>query len=260
MKLAHGRLALLAIAVAMAACPAPAASPAAPSRGQELLASAGEQGKFAFILFHKEKNAAGDAYARALDEMVAARPADTTWLAVNTSHPAEKALIDRFEVSRAPMPMVLAVAPNGAVTSVYTEKVTVDDLAGAIVSPCLAHCMKSMQDGKLVLLWVHPEGGQDLPPSVRGFTADAKYGKQTVVVTLLASQPAEAQFLADLEVDPATAGEAVLMAPPGVVVGKFGPRAAKAQMVTALKAASTSCPEGCNCQKCRKPQQGARTP
>ena len=41
-------------------------------------------------------------------------------IAIEASDPSEKAVVERFGTSRAPMPLVLAVAPCGAVTKAFT--------------------------------------------------------------------------------------------------------------------------------------------
>ena len=56
------------------------------------------------------------------------------------------------------MPLVLAVAPNGAITGGFPLKLTEQDVAGAFVSPGTAGCLKAMQARKLVLLCVLPAG------------------------------------------------------------------------------------------------------
>src|SRR5208283_2699955 len=59
-------------------------------------------------------------------------------------------------LSRAPMPLVLAVAPNGAVTGAIPLKLTEAQVGQAFVSPIAAQCLKAVQSRKLVLLCVQP--------------------------------------------------------------------------------------------------------
>ena len=50
--------------------------------------------------------------------------------------------MDKFGVSRAPMPLVLALAPNGAITKGFPIKFDEKQLREGFVSPCTAKCLK----------------------------------------------------------------------------------------------------------------------
>jgi hypothetical protein len=163
---------------------------------------------------------------------------------VLATDPAEKGLIDRYGLSRAPLPLGLALAPNGAVTGAFALKLTEKDVAGAFVSPGAAACLKAVQARKLVLLCVQASESAKLPAGVRDFKADANYGPATEVVTLRADDPHEAAFLQALQVKPAGATVTVFLAPPGRQLGTFHGAVTKPQLVEKLNAASQCCPGG----------------
>ena len=52
------------------------------------------------------------------------------------------------------MPLVLAVAPNGAVTGGFPTTFEKQQLVDAIATPSTQKCLKALQDGKLVFLCV----------------------------------------------------------------------------------------------------------
>jgi hypothetical protein len=95
---------------------------------------------YLFILFWKEDNTATRMMRQTLDGAVAHQGERATWVAVQTSDAAEKSVVDQFGVSRARLPLVLAVAPNGAVTAGFPLKVTEAQLTQAFVSPGMARC------------------------------------------------------------------------------------------------------------------------
>jgi hypothetical protein len=115
---------------------------------------------------------------------------------VRVTDPAEKALVDQYAVSRAPMPLILTVAPNGAVTGGFPSKLTEAQVMQAFVSPAVAQCLKAVQARKLVLLCVQPTPGVALPQGVRGFQADPQYRTATEVVTV---QSGDAATLIELK-------------------------------------------------------------
>ena len=75
----------------------------------------------------------------------------TDSIGVQITDPNEKPVVDKFGVSRAPMPLVLALAPNGAITKGFPIKFDEKQLREGFVSPCTAKCLKALQDRKLVL-------------------------------------------------------------------------------------------------------------
>jgi hypothetical protein len=243
---------VLTLAVAGAVCaphrsPAQTGVPAPSSAGQAALTAAARDGKYLFVLFYKEDSDATQAVHQALAGALAGRVGQAASVAVRVTDPAEKAVVDQYGVSRSPMPLVLAVAPNGAVTGGFPLKLTEQDVAGAFVSPGQAACMKAVQQRKLVLLCVQP-AGVGLPDGVREFKADPGYGPVTEVVPLRADDPAEAGFLRGLQVSPATTVPVtVLLAPPGRLLGSFPGAVTRQQLVDRVTAPQGCCPGGKCC-------------
>ena len=79
------------------------------------------------------------------------------WTSVNVTDPANRELVDRYQVGRAPMPLVLCVAPNGAVTGAMAGRVTDKQVDTALVTPTMTRCMKSLQAGKIVVVHVQSD-------------------------------------------------------------------------------------------------------
>ena len=50
--------------------------------------------------------------------------------------------------------MTVAVAPNGAMTKLTPGSISDEQIEQSFVTPAMAHCMKSMQDGRLVFICV----------------------------------------------------------------------------------------------------------
>lgn len=219
-----------------------------PSPGQAALEAAARNQEYLFVLFHKEEDAATQAMQKTLESALAKQGGRAGLVVVRTSDPAEKSLIDRWGLSRTPMPIVLAVAPNGAITGGFPLKLTEADVAGAFVSPGMAGCLKATQARKLVLLCVLPAAATQIPAGVREFAGDPAYGSVTEVVTMRAADAAEATFLKSLKIDPATTQTiTTMLLPPGSMVGSFAGPVTKAQLAEKLKAAQSNCCPGGKC-------------
>ena len=173
-------------------------------------------------------------------------------VAVNTTDASEKSIVAKFDLERAPMPLVLAVAPNGAITGGFPTKFEEQQLLDAFTTPATERVMKSLQDGKLVLVCVQnakTKSNDVAMQGVRDFKADVRFASATEIVTLDPSDKKEASFLADLKVSPDTSEAAtVFVVPPGKALGKFEGATNKDALVELISKAGSGCgcgPGGC---------------
>jgi hypothetical protein len=228
-----------------------AAEAAAASPGQTALEKAAKDNKYLFIYFYagQDPNASSmyGAFQTAMAKL--ANRADST--TIQAADPAEKAIIDRFGVRGAPMPMLLAIAPTGAPTRAFPKTFNEAQLEQAFVSPATAKCMRAIFDRRSVLLCVQSEKtqfNQEALEGVKAFKADPQYTTGTAIVTLDPTDQAEQSFLKALQVDPNTpAAITVLVTPPGAPVARFSGAVTKEQIEAGVKAAQSSCGPGCSC-------------
>lgn len=248
-------LAIIAVAVATGASTVLAESPfgaeaRSPSRGMAAVQHAAAANKYLFVFFWKEKNQQGDVMWEALQSAMNKVADRAESVVIQASDPAEKAMVTKFGVDRAPLPLVLAIAPNGAVTKGFSGKFHEDQLSQAFVSPGTARVLKGLQARKLVMLVVEKRSPYvrqvSLQKGVVDFTTDARFAEATEIVAIDPTDPGEAAFLQNLRIDPQSPGQTTaLLAPPGSIVGVFTGNVTKEQLVAKLKAAqSSSCPGG----------------
>ena len=239
-----------------------AANPTDASKPEQAIRAAARDGKLLYLVFYKEPDAAMKAMATTVSTAMNSQDGQSTFAYVRLTDPVERAVAEQFKVTRAPMPMVIAVHPNGAVTGFYHTKTTEKDLAKCLVSPKQAECLKALQTNQLVLVCLQTQAKQSIPQGVRDLKADPHFAARTQVITLQVSDPAEASFLAGLEVDPKkTAPMTVFMAPPGAIVGKFTTTATKDQLAAKLAEAGQCCDdENCkhNHPQTTKPRKATR--
>jgi hypothetical protein len=225
-------------------------APAA-ATGMGAMAKAAQAKRYVFLFFWKEKSEQTTAMQKVFEAALKKMADKADAAIVNITDPAEKEIVDKYELDRAPMPLVLAVAPNGAITGGFPTKFDERALAGALASPCTQKCMKALQDNKLVFLCVQnakTKLNQDALRGVRDFQADAQYAQASELILLDPSDTAEASFLGDLKIDPKTP-EAVtaFLAPPGLAIAEFKGATNKDELVATLKKASSGCCPGGAC-------------
>jgi hypothetical protein len=229
------------------------AKPAKTSRGMAAVAKAAKDNKYLFIFFWKENDKHNQAMYGVFQSAMKKWADTANSVSIPIKNAKVKPIVEKFGVSRAPMPLVLVLAPNGAITKGIPLKFTEEQLEEGFVSRGTAKCMKALQDKKLVLLCVQNKKTQFSQVALKGaqdFKADARYAKATEIVTLDPADKAEKSFLTDLKVDPKTTqAVTVILAPPGRPVASFTGAVTKDQIIAKIKAgpcAGGKCgPGGC---------------
>jgi hypothetical protein len=207
--------------------------------------------RYHFLLFWKQSDVATSQAKQTLDAFAAQRDGQLVVSDIRVGDPAQKNLVKKYGVSRAPMPLILAVAPNGAVTTAIMHPIDDKKLAEAIVSSASADCLKGMQDGKIVFVCVNRQrtkAEQSAFEGVYQFAADDNYSKATQIVRVDPSDPQEGAFMKQLKIDPQTTSPVtVMVAPSGGMLGKYEGATTKAEFVKTLTASKSSCCPGGKC-------------
>jgi hypothetical protein len=244
----------------MATNPLRAEQTAAATGSQAELSRAATANKYLFV-FVTENNDDATQAARKTFETAAGKLADqAAWITVDRTDAAEKEFVQKYGLAQAPMPLVLAFAPNGAITGGFpAAQLTEQRLRDALVSPGMQHCLKALQERKLVLVCVQNGNTKSNDVALQGvndFKADARFAKVTEVVKIDPTVAAEAKFLGQLQIDPkATEATTALLAPPGAVLAKFTGATEKKTLEAALQKASSGCGPGASSGCCPAPKK-----
>lgn len=260
MKTPFQSLAIATSLVVLAQGFASAQAPMKPSRPQPTVNSEAVERQYTFVVFYKQNDATTQTMAAALKAEIAKHQEVTAVKYVQVDDPSQKALVTKYDVSRAPLPLLVAVAPNGAMTGMFPKKLPVEGIDGVFVTPTMMVTMKALQEGKLVLVTVGGSIPAPTPVAVTAFQADPHYSERLMTVSMDAADPQEAKFIAQMKI-PETVLETqtVLLAPPGVLVGKFSATASK-EVVAAALAKAGKCCEDPNCKHQPAPQSATKTP
>jgi hypothetical protein len=219
-------------------------------KGMAAIKQAADAGKYIFMFFSKTDDDQTLAMRKVFDKAMAKVADRAQWIAVNTTDPSEKAIVAKFDLDRAPMPFVLAMAPNGAITGGFPTKFEEQQLVDAFATPVTEKVMKHLQDGKLVFVCVQngkTKSNDAAMQGIREFRADARYASATEIVTLDPTDKKEANFLTDLRVSPGIAiATTVFIVPPGQAIAQIEGPTNKDKLIELLSSANTGCgPGGC---------------
>jgi hypothetical protein len=181
---------------------------------------------------------------------------EAKWVAVNKNASSEKAIVEKLQVQTAPMPLVIAMAPNGAITGGFPpgQNLTEERLKGAIATPGLQKCLKALQERKIVFLCAQNKKTRFNSAAMRGvndFKSDPRFAQFTEIVTIDPANKVEGKFISQLKIDPNTNGAiTAFLAPPGSIIGKFEGATDKNMLLASLQRAMASCGSGCGPQGC----------
>ena len=219
-----------------------------PAEGEKLAdKKAAKAGKHVFLFFHKGDT--GDTSAmRKIVESAAAKLGDKAEVkAIDVTAASVQTTLKKHQVdpARTPMPLVLVLAPNGAIVNSFAVSFKEKDLTESLAGPCLAACLKALQDRKLVFVCAQnaeTKANAAAMKGVKDFKADKKYAKLTEIVTVDPKDKAEKRLLSQLQISPdIETAVTVLLAPPGKIAGRFVGATQKAKLAAAVAACGAAC-------------------
>jgi hypothetical protein len=168
--------------------------------------------------------------------------------------PEEKGLIDKYKLGRTPMPLVLVIAPNGAITGAFPGKFDGKQFSESIISPCAEECLKALQERRLVFLCFQNNETAKNDAAMRGvieFAADARFSQATEIIKIDPAVKSEREFLSKMKIEyKADEALTVFIVPPGQIIGTYRGATDKAEMEKTLLAAVASCGTGCGPSGC----------
>jgi len=229
-------------------------SPVPVTAAAQAIARAAEGGRYAFVLFHRSGGPSADPMQAPFSQAKADLQSKAEFTTVDVDKDADAQLIDKYGIDRAPLPVILALAPNGAVTKAFTKPADAAALRKAFVSETTARMLKALQDGKLVALCVQGDNtqhNQESMDAAREFAADESLEGQAEVMRLDPGSRGEAPLLEQCNLSP-TLREAsiVLLVPPNTLVATVPGATTKAKLLSALQQGLAACGSGCGPSGC----------
>lgn len=234
---------------------ASAQQPASLGLLQKTLSKSSQDEKFTFIVFHRDSGEATRTLYQQTKEGTASRSDVAIVTTARVDDPTERTLVDKFGISRAPMPMTVVVAPNGAVTGLFPRAISDEQIAAAIVPPTMMRCMKELQAQKLVFVCLTRTDRVEVPPSVQLVQKYPQFKDRISLVGMRLDDPSEARFYQQMKLDPEKiqGSYAVLIAPPGVLIGHFDGKTTAEQIAAAIHKAGECCDDA-NCKHNQAPR------
>lgn len=238
-----------------------------PAADAATTASASEQQlTFEYLFFWKDKDARTQGILQSTQKEVETLGENVSLKQIGIKDPASAGIVDQYKVSRAPMPLVLCIASNGAVTKAFVSPFPPAQLREAIVSRGTAESFKALQENKIVVLCAlnsDAQANETALSNANALKTDERFAQSVEVIAVDVHDQGEAILLAGVKLN-ATMAEPtiVILAPPGKQLATLTGAVTTAQIAEKLVAAqSTCCPGGqcgpncCPGGKCPPPQK-----
>lgn len=219
------------------------------------LKGAAKSGKHLFALFVRR----GDSDSAKMKSVFAsagrALGKRATMHVADVSDQSEAAIVRRYGIDRAPLPLTLVFAPNGAMVKAFPGKVVSKaELTTAFASPALAQVLKAMQGGKLVLLCVAGKRPRDNAKSLaaaRAAAADKRAPRGAIeVVSVNPNDGSSADVLRPIKAELRSRESSVyILVPPSTIAGKVTGATSKDAVWAAITKGIAACSGGSCCPK-----------
>jgi hypothetical protein len=216
----------------------------------EAIEEAGNADKYIFALFYREDNEQTANVRSAIKSARKNISRKSETVEINISDPAEGEVVKKFSVGRAAMPLVLVLAPNGAIMGGFPAvKASEQALTDAVGTRASEQTVKAIQAKNMVVLCAQNRNTTENEAAMQGveeFLNDPQYAGKVAVVSVDPADPAEAKFLSQIQMKTGSGvATTALLAPPGSVVASFEGATQKDQLVAAVKAATAPKSGGC---------------
>ena len=230
--------AVTAAVVIAAACAAPGAMAATKvSPAETAIQAAAKQNRYVIATFYKKNDAASTKMLAEAKKLQAKYSSRASFVSADVGNAVHKELISQYGADRAPMPLTLVIAPNGAVTAGYPNEIKTD-LSDAFVSSGMADVLKVLQSGKLAAVCLQSsktKNNKESLAAAEGLKSGAQFREALEIVKIDLSDSAEARLIQTCKVDANSENaQLVFIAPPGRIMGTFDGTATTELIAAAL--------------------------
>jgi hypothetical protein len=247
-----GLIAAVILALTVVSFSAVQAAPK-PSQAMSAIQSAAKQGRYIFITFYKKGDDASQKMLSDLNKVQGKLSSRASFTSVDVNDSANSGVVRRYGVERSPTPLLIVLAPNGAITAGFPNEVPSQAkktvFSDVFVSKAKADLLKTLQDQKTAAICVQNSRTKHNKESLAAAKGLNKTSPFTGTVRIIQIDPlakAEAKLLRELKVNTKSPeAQIVVVASSGNVMGRFAGAVTTSKMVAVLKKSPDCSSGGC---------------
>lgn len=226
----------------------PAELQAAAPTGIEQLEKSATNEQHTYFLFYRWNDQRTTAMEKTINGHVESHADAAVFRKVHVYDKKEQEIVNKFDASRMPVPCTLCVAPNGAVTCVYSHEVSDEQLKRSLLTPKYADVVLALQQGKIAVVSFVRDAESEPLATAGEFMNSSDFKDSAALVTVRADDASEEEFFARLKVDRnLETSKMILFAPPGRYLGTFDASTSFETISQKVHASGS-----CSCEKCQE--------
>lgn len=214
----------------------------APESANEAIAQAQQNGDFLFMLFYEKKDDSLQEMQKTLQDFSKKSAKAIRIYDALTTDDKESDVIQKYGINRAPLPVLLVFAPNGAITGGYPQTVTEEQLAGSMAPKLVMNILKTVQAGKIALVLLQNDKTKNNAEMTQSAAEFAQDQRLAGYVDILKQDPDDAEikdFLAQCKIkENIDEAATVLIVPPGQIGGVYSGKITKETLIAGLSSCS----------------------
>lgn len=166
-------------------------------------------------------------------------------VSIDVQNPEAAFLVGKYNLRYAPVPLVMILAPNGAITGTFKAPFSASQVEAVFHTPKTLQCILALQEKKLVFISIQSNETSENKAALDGIRQFEKENPLYGAIELVILDPmdsAEAKLLKQLRVQPnIRKARTVLMVPPGRTVGQWTGATDPGDFVKRLQALAKTC-------------------
>lgn len=225
---------------------------AAPANASVAIADAASTNQFLLLTFYESDNAEFATMTSTVSAFNRSTSARCVNYTANVSEQSNRELANKYGIRATDFPIVLIIAPTGAITGGYPKNVTGDQLNQSVnVSVLMQRVLKSLQDQKVTLVALQNKlttANVESWQGVNEFVNDTLYKKSATSIMVDPATRESQDFIKQCQiVAPLTQATVVVLMPPGRIGKIFTGKVTKDEIVKALASCASGCKPGGAC-------------
>ncbi|HCS54640.1 hypothetical protein [Rubinisphaera sp.] len=214
---------------------------------RQVLENASEEGKYTYLLFYRNNDQRTRMMESETSQHVKNHADRTQFKKVHVYDRGESDVVNQFDAKRIPVPAVIAVAPNGAITCIHNRSISQQQLERSLLTTKYAEVVLALQNDKIAVVSLLPTDDSKPTKAARQFLKSDDFSDRSVHIQVSAEDESERDFYARVKVDPETEqSQVILFAPPGRHLGTFDNDVTLETLTEKVHASGS-----CNCEKCK---------
>lgn len=223
---------------------------ASPTNAKSAMDEASAAGQFLCLIFFSTQDASPDGLITSIETFKKTSPNRVIVYKANLSDTVNQGIAGKYGVQRGNLPILLVIAPNGAITGGYPQTVTADQLKQSLgVSDLMLKVMKPLQEQKVALVALQNKStklNNESWQGVNDLANDTTYKKFVAPIKADPSAVGSQEFIKQCQlIAPLTEATVVVLLPPGRIAKVLTGKTTKADILKSL-----SCGSGCGSGGC----------